>query len=439
VRRSLSVALVLVCVVLVLPSAASAHATISWTTPETQSTLNGAPNQVQLHFDQSVTATETAIEVFAADGTLVSEPAFQPADKRDVIARVSGLDRGSAYTVRWRATSADGHTIAGVYTFGVGVPAPPPTEAYGASGPSISDDVARWAYFVTLALLLGGLGMRLLVLRGPLPAGLERRFYALIGFAALANVNVGLLAFVLRAEDALQLSIIDLLYGDLSPIATQTRFGHAFVAMTLGFAWVFAIVALAWIFDRSVLLWPALIGTLVLASGLSLSGHSALEPNSSALTKSADWLHLVAASLWVGGVVALALCVWPVAPELRKRAFLGFARLAMVLMAAVVLAGTYLSIARLPAIADLWETTYGQVLLLKVGLVCLALAWGAVHHFVVRPRIERGRTSGAMRRSLVGEGLVALAVLLVAAVLTNGEPPPTEPAGGTEQATAADA
>ena len=156
--------------------------------------------------------------------------------------------------------------------------------------------------------------------------------------------------------DALQVPFVDLLYGDLSPLATKTRFGVAFVAMTLGYAIVTALVLLAWILDRPRLLWPAFLIGIGFASGLSLSGHQGVEPNSTFLTGLADWLHLVAAILWVGGLVALAACVWPLAPTLRRSAFLGFSRIATVLVAVLVLAGTYLSISRLPALSDLWTT-----------------------------------------------------------------------------------
>jgi copper transport protein len=180
---------------------------------------------------------------------------------------------------------------------------------------------------------------------------------------------------------------------------------------------------------------PAFLVGIGFASGLSLSGHQGVEPNSSFLTGLADWAHLVAATLWVGGLVALALCVWPLAPQLRRAAFLGFSRLAVVLVGVLVLAGTYLSIARLPAVADLWETAYGRTLLVKLAIVCLALAWGAVHHFFVRPRVERGDTSSGMQRSLVGESTIAIAVLLVAAVLVNAQPPAVEPPEGAASAT----
>jgi putative copper export protein len=136
----------------------------------------------------------------------------------------------------------------------------------------------------------------------------------------------------------------------------------------------------------------------------------------------ADWIHLLAACVWVGGVATLALVVWPAAPELRRKAFVGFSRLAVGVVAAMVLAGVYIAVVRLPSVSDLWETDYGNVLLLKVAIVAVALAWGGVHHAFVRPRLEAGGQP-RVGASLVGESAVALAVLLAAAVLTNAAPP----------------
>jgi copper transport protein len=186
------------------------------------------------------------------------------------------------------------------------------------------------------------------------------------------------------------------------------------------------VLLLAWILDRPELRWPALLLSLALASGLSLSGHQATEDNAGWLSQGADWIHLVAASVWAGGLVALAFLVWPFAPSLRRDAFLGFARLAVLLVGAMVLAGAYLALARLPEASDLWQTQYGRFLLLKLGIVAVALTWGAANHFLVRPRLQAGQEPN-VRPSLVGEAAVALTVLLVAAVLTNAAPPPSEP------------
>jgi copper transport protein len=418
---------VLACVVvaLVAPGSALAHVVLEHAEPATQSRVESPPTEIRLRFNQPVTISSGAIQVLAPDGTVLSGAARAEEDGRVVVAPVSRLVDGTAYTVRWRATGADGHSPAGVFTFGVGVAAPPPTDAVGSSGTTWRDDVARWLLFAALALLIGPLVVRVLVLRGPVPGKLERGFHVLGVVASILVVDVGIAAFVLRASNALQLPLADLPYADLQPFAEKTRFGIAFLAMTLGFGIVSALLLVAWILDRTELRWPALALSAGLAAGLSLSGHQATEPNATWLAQGADWVHLVAACVWVGGLLSLAFLVWPLAPPLRRAAFLGFARLAVLLVGAMVLAGAYLALVRLPEPSDLWETTYGRLLLVKLALVGVALTWGAMHHLVVRPRLAAGREP-AVRPSLVGEATVALVVLLAAAVLTNVAPPPVE-------------
>lgn len=412
------------------PATAFGHAALLQTSPTFRERFVRSPQLVTLRFDQEVEAFPDSIEVRTVKGRLVSAPASGRADRRRVSAPLRPLPKG-AFTVRWHVLSGDGHVVSGVFTFGVRVAAPPPTEAYGASGPTRTEHLVRWLYFLSLALLVGGLGFRLLVLRGPLPAAYERRFYRLAGVGAVATLEIGILAFMLRAEDALQLPLGRLLYGDLSPIAGGTRFGTAFIAMTLGFALVAALVYLAWLTERAVLLWPAFLIGLGFASGLSLSGHSAADAGSSRWSELADWVHLSAAMVWAGGLVQLAFCVWPLAPGLRRQAFLRFSRVATVLIALIVAAGVYLSILRLPQVSDLWSAGYGHVLLVKLGLVCVALAWGGFHHFFARPALEgRGGDGilGRLSNSLMGESAVGMAVLLAAAVLVDSKPPPERPA-----------
>jgi copper transport protein len=417
-------------VALAVPAVASAHATLSQATPDTQSEVSTPPHQVRLRFDQSVVAISRSILVYAADGRVVSGATTTVGDGHVVVAPVSGLRKGEAYTVRWRVTSADGHSPAGVFTFGVGVKAPPPTEAVGSGATTWKDDLARWGLFAALAFLIGPLVVRLVVLRGDVPAPLEKRINVLTTVAAFTAINVGIAAFVLRAANALQLPLGDLLYGDLQPFAEKTRFGEAFLVMTFGFGIVAALLMLAWVFDRVEPRWVALVLAVVLVSGLSLSSHQASEPNSSKLTELVDWLHLVAACVWVGGVVTLAFCVWPAAPEFRRKAFVGFSKIAVGLVGVMVLAGAYLAYVRLPQVSDLWTTHYGRLLLLKSALVGIALAWGGFHHTFVRPRLEAGEDP-PVRPSLVGESMVAVAVLLAVALLVNAAPPPVDSQPGT--------
>ena len=91
----------------------------------------------------------------------------------------------------------------GVDNFGVGVAPPPPTSAAGASGTTWKDDLARWALFAALALVVGPLVLRLAILRGDAPPALERRFHLVPTVAALVVIDVGIVGFLARASNAL--------------------------------------------------------------------------------------------------------------------------------------------------------------------------------------------------------------------------------------------
>ncbi len=416
--RALAVALL----ALAFPAAASAHATLRSTTPHFGTEVQRAPALIRLRFDQHVKVLPGSVQVLNGVGRNFARAAR--VEGTQVVAGVAPLKLGT-YTVRWQAVSADSHVVSGVWTFGVRVPAPSVNAAYGAGGPTVAEHVVRWIWFLGMALAIGALGLRLLVLRGlEVPRELDRKIAVAAGLGAAVTLQAGIAAFSLRAEDALQLPFNRFLYGDLSPMAA-TRFGTAFIAMTLGFALVLTLVYLAWLLDRVVFLGPAFVLALGLVGGLSLSGHDAVDPGSSWLTELADWVHIGAASLWIGALATMAALLWTGAPQLRRAAFVRFSKLATVLVGAVLAAGIYLSVVRLPHLHDLWSEGYGQVLLVKISLVCLALAWGAFHHFVVRPSLASGDAGFLTRigRSLLGESLVGVAVLLVAAVLVDSKPP----------------
>jgi copper transport protein len=425
-------------VALALPASALAHANLLERTPNYGSRLAKSPPAIALQFDQGVDVFSNGIDVRSSTGKVVTAgPAHTADGGRVATVSLRKLPKG-AYTVRWHVTSNEGHVLSGVYTFGVRVKPPPPTQAYGASGPTASEYIVKWGFFLGLALVVGGLAFRLLILGERITPAVERRFFYVTGAGVVACVELGILGFMLRARDAFQLPLGRLIYGDLSPLAQGTRFGTAFIAMTLGFALLAAFLFMAWLTDRDAFLWPALVLGLVLCSGLSLSGHSAVDVGSWWGSELADWVHLGTACIWIGGLAQLAFVVWPLAPDFRREAFLRFSKLAGALVGLMVVAGAYLAYERLPAASDLWQTHYGRILLVKSGIVALALSWGALHHFVVRPALEKGRGTGSLvvSRSLVGESAVAIAILLVVAVLVDANPP-AKPVKQPTQASAA--
>ena len=425
-RRLWQLAAVVVAVALVIPAAAVAHAVLDGSNPSPGQRLAVAPRQIELRFSGPLKVLPDSIEVLSTTGQRFSGPPRFGRDNRTLVADLLDLPKGG-YTVRWRTLSAlDGHVVAGVFTFGIRYPAPPATAAYGTTGPGTTEQLVHWGYFLAIALLAGGLAFRVVLLRGlEVPPRLRRALLLSTAAGVVAGIEIGIVGFLLRAVNVLQVPFSEFLYGDLSPLTDGTRFGQAFIALTLGFVLVAALITFAWLSDRT---WPlavALSLTLGLSSGLALSGHSSTGAQAWA-SELADWVHFSAAAIWVGGLATMAICLWGTAPALRRVVFLRFSRVAMALVGLVVAAGVYLTIRRLPAVSDLWETTYGNVLIVKLMLVTAALAWGGFHHLVARPVVEgEGRDGfvGRLRRSLLGESAVLAAVLVLAAILVNSEPP----------------
>ena len=268
------------------PAAAWGHASILETTPKVGQRLTASPRTITLRFDESVKVLANGIQVFDSNGKIVSgPPRVSPADGRIVEAPVPALPAaGTRCAGRRSRTTAT--SCRGVFTFGVRVAAPPISQAYGASGPTTAEHVVRWLYFLCLALL--SRRHRLPAARAARPAARRRSSAASTAWRASASSapsRSGILAFCLRAEDALQLDLTSFLYGDLSPFAHTTRFGQAFVVMELGFALVAALLYLAWLTRRSVLLWAAFLISIGLGSGLSLASHQGGRPRLAAVLR----------------------------------------------------------------------------------------------------------------------------------------------------------
>ena len=155
-------------------------------------------------------------------------------------------------------------------------------------------------------------------------------------------------------------------------------------------------------------------------------GHEALAPETFRPWIALRTVVMGAATLWIGGLLSLGLVVWN-DRQLRRTAFWRFSEIAGPLVALVVAAGVYMTFKRFPAVSDLWDVGYGRLLLVKLGLVSLALSWGAFHHLVVRPRLDSPAVARRFPRSLAGEATVAVAILLLAAILVDSKPPAKPP------------
>lgn len=95
---------------------ASAHSVLLGTDPDDEEQLAAAPDEVSLTFNEDITDLGTEVVITTEDGDMVSDG--EVVIDGPVVTQALVADRPEgAYTVTWRAVSADGHPISGEFMF----------------------------------------------------------------------------------------------------------------------------------------------------------------------------------------------------------------------------------------------------------------------------------------------------------------------------------
>jgi copper transport protein len=262
------------------------------------------------------------------------------------------------------------------------------------------------------------------------------------GVAALIGL-VAIPVYVLMATAQFELrSMFDL--GALVPALRDSAFGRGFLDLELIFAlFVIAAAIAIWIDrpdreQRSIAELLSVVGALAAAAAAllvpGLAGHAA-QTSPRGATLLFDWLHLSAGSIWMGGLIGL-LVLWRSFPAARRVAGLvvavpRFSNTAFVSVLTLIGSGIGAAVIHLPTFASLWQTSYGQGLLVKIGLLSAAMLLAAVNLLRTRPRLlaHRDRPEfgpGAavlLRRLVAGEVLLVVSAVVAAAVLSSLPPP----------------
>jgi putative copper resistance protein D len=294
---------------------------------------------------------------------------------------------------------------------------------------------ARLAQFAGAMILLGSPLFFLYGLPGQGPgAAKSLRWPRPVLFGAA--VILVLAAFVaLCAQTAVMSgSMADAFSTDaLSSVLTDTQFGSG-TSVRLGLAVLAGLILVMGQPSRALWVAASVLGAGVVAS-FALTGHgSADEGLAGWIHLVADILHLAAAAVWLGALVALAILIFRSggsAPQadlgILHRALEGFSGIGSgvvaVLLASGLINGWYLvGPSHLP---DMIRTPYGLLLTAKVVLFGGMLALAAANRFAHTPRLGGALAEGlpmdgaiaALRRSVLLETSLGLAVLILVSIL----------------------
>ena len=346
--------------------------------------MTTAPASVKVVFDDVVRPSSGIRVIRNGHGSVVAGKPHVVSGRTLVIPLRSGLPDGD-YSVLWRVLSNDGHTAAGVLAFGVGAGRPPPQAALTAdNGPGLQGVVSRFLFFAGLLTAVGLAFFRFAV--GPV--GLR----PLLGTFLLVFLGISGLAH---------------------DVSVSTRFG-AVMAAGAGVAGAGALLAaLAPVVARLGTL--AFVAALLLLPLPTLAGHS-LDRGRSALEPVVDLLHVAAASVWLGGLVALGLGLagGGGSPATVRR----FSNVALVSVLVLALSGVIRALTELRSVSQLWSTGYGRVLLVKSTLLALLVAVGWVNRYLLLPRFS----FGSLRRTVALELVLFAALAAAVGLLTDLRP-----------------
>ncbi|MFI8511521.1 copper resistance protein CopC [Streptomyces sp. NPDC085460] len=370
---------------------ASAHAALTGSDPKDGAVVATAPKEVGLTFSEQVAMSPDSIRVL--------DPSGRRADTGEIIdlcsgavvkygvALRAGLPDGT-YTVAWQTVSADSHPIAGAFTFSIGAPSATtvalPEQAAGGGIVGALYGIARYLSYAGFAVLVGGGAFVLLCWpRGasvrPVQQTVVRGWLTLTGATLVMLLLRGPYTGSGKLADAFDLAGLQ--------AVLQTKTGAALTSrlLLLGAAALFVAVLFGAYArrtdpkERKDLTFGLGLGGTVVAAGIA--GTWALAEHASTgiqtgIAMPVDILHLLAVAAWLGGLTTLLVALYR-SPSVERAAVERFSRVAFASVAVLVATGIYQSWRQVGSWSALTGTRYGQLLLVKIGLmgVLVGIAW----------------------------------------------------------------
>lgn len=370
---------------------ASAHAALTGSDPAQGVVVDKAPTQVSLTFSETVAMNGDSLQVLDPKGRKVQVgPPTNVSGTTYAVRLRSGLAKGT-YTVAYQVVSADSHPVSGAYTFSVGAPSQTVVSGVGTAGGGVVGALyaaGRYVSYAGFIVLAGGAAFVLACWqRGAGVRALQRLVVG--GWLALTAATLWLL--LLRGSYTGSGKLGDVLDLDLLGQVLQTKTGAALVSRLLLLAAAALFIAVLFgAYERREegeekrdLSFGLAVGGVVVAAGLAASwamaehASTGLQPG---VAMPVDVLHLLAVAAWLGGLTALLVALYR-APEdtpVGSAAVRRFSRVAFGSVLALVATGTYQSWRQLGSWSAFTETRYGQLLLVKIGLVALLVGIASI-------------------------------------------------------------
>ncbi len=459
---------------------AFAHAYVIGSDPTPSQSLPKGPSQVTVHTSDPVDNRYSTIKVLGPSGNEIDKKDSHYVNGDHTTLSVTlpvGLKDG-VYTVSTKMLDeTDGHVTESAFVFGIGRAAVPSSAPNGGTTLSsllyVPEAISRFPTLVGQVIIVGGAFATLWLwkpitkmnlLEGALSEvrrKIDRRTAVLmvIGGAILVASDFGM---IYAEASGIGVGIAD---------AIGTKFGAV---------WIFRLITSFVLLGLSVVLLRSqtkrrvnvpkkgiiygLLGVgLIALLTTSLIGHGAsLSPVF--IPFLIDFVHNIAASLWIGGVIYLAFVLVPVLKHVQADQYLKasllsiiiprFSTIPVVILGVIVITGPFLLYLIEPNLALTLASLYGKALIAKLVLAGVMIGIGAYNQFIIHrdslrvvalaPTAGGGSTDIGINsnhhlninaadgiiskfgKSTKAEAFVGIALLAAVAVLVNTGPPASE-------------
>jgi copper transport protein len=382
-----------------------AHSTVVSSRPAPGERLASAPGIVTIQFSEPVNGSLSHASISSPDGQRFDGKASSPTEI-DILETTNAT---GIYKVDWTTVSSvDGHVLHGSFEFGVGV-TPGAAGEQNVASPQPSDLLIAGIQAIEYLALLITVGMIVLLelaRRAPpvewVTARLWTRLWVPLGVAFAAGMVV-VVGDAANAAGSLSIPAVFAYLGNGLP-----GFARAVHLAAEALALLFA----ATFFSPRYVLAPVVFALVALGA----SGHAAAS-QPWLLSISVDGLHLLAAGVWGGGILGLSTLRPPGGwrSEEGLKLLRRFSWVALPAFGLTVVMGVLRATEELSNVRDLVNSSYGEVLDVKVLAIAAMLPLSFIAWRRRRPRPR-------------AEGLIAVVVIAATALLSSFPLPPARAA-----------
>ncbi len=440
-RRSLLAAGIIAAVLFVTALPAFAHAELDSSDPEASQSYPAGkpPASVTLTFSEGVQVAKDGVRVLASSGKAVQGvgDAKHGAKSSVVVATLPALTDGT-YVVDWQVVSADSHPINGAFTFTVGAATGDNVAGLLKNdtnhGVGIAFGLTRALAFGSVLVLLGGI-VFLRTVSGE--AGDDQGVRGLLWVSWVIGFVTALLGIGMQAAYTTTQNISAMWNTTALRDVMDTRFGQSWLIRA-----GLLLLVLPALRNPGKRRSPGVIAVDVVLAVFLLATFTFAEHARTGrwilLGTVTDLVHLGSASVWLGGVAVLAtLLVRRVVPHDVPVITARFSRIAAPAIVIVAISGAVQAWRQTDGLDSVFDTTYGRLLLTKIGLVVMIVAAASVSRHIVRLWADRQLIPAGpgalraeadpedvreLRNAVVVEVAIAVIVLLVTALLVNTAP-----------------